>query len=215
MRGCTLLAVVVPVFFPGIALAAPEATPSHDEPRHGVDVVADGGAGALLSPGTSEVLALVGVAAFWRLTPRLAIGLAGARGGTSDSRTAIFNSEGTYAIGPPTLTLGGAALRYDYAVLGPLHAWVRGDAGIAFARDEYYRSSHGTYLGNVTDTRRAPFLGVTTGLEVRIATYLSIGLRGGGEHLAFGGPIGAGSDIRGPAEALFFGLDVGLHVPIE
>jgi hypothetical protein len=205
------------LFLPEIARAAPESSGAR-EPEHGIDVIGEAGADALRSRGL-QVVAVpeIGFSAAWRASRRLAFGLTGAVGGTSMSgpADALTHPDGAYASDGTLLWKGAALVRYDYLILGPLRAWGRGDVGLAFAHNTFDVWSGGKGLGAVSNTRTAPYVAALTGVEVRLGPYVSLGVRAGGEILAFGSPMGTGAGIGATAMGFCGGLDLGFHVPMD
>ena len=120
-----------------------------------------------------------------------------------------------YATEGVTLWRGGAVLQYDYAVLGPLRAWIAGETGVALATERSVAINPDLTSHAKSDARVAPWLGASTGLEVRPIPYVSIGLRIGAMHAAFGTTETRGSNVPGSAQSLFGGLDLGFHYPVE
>jgi hypothetical protein len=88
-----------------------------------------------------------GVFAMWRLSPRWAVGAnvtrrlsffpdSSATDATGTSG-AVNGSTRPYSNEMTTLWDTSAAVRFDYAVLGPFRAWVGGGMGLASAYDRY------------------------------------------------------------------------------
>jgi opacity protein-like surface antigen len=218
MRTSLFFAFAVAAIFPSVARAAAEGeTPK--EAQHGIDVMGQAALEGIRSSQGSGVWgggATLGLRALYRLTPRLAIGGEASRTFTSFASDAMLVTDGKYyATQATSLWRGGAVLQYDYAVLGPLRAWVAGGVGIAFASDHYVATNRDLTSHALTDVRVAPWLGASTGLEVRPIKYASIGLRAGALHAAFGTPAANGSGIPGAAQSIYGGLDLGIHYPVD
>lgn len=217
MRRILSWAFVASFFFPGIAQAAPEGAPAQP-PEHGVDVIAEANAGALTSlrAGATAFVPDIGFSAAWRVARRWAVGASGSLGATGFASTDSGGlPDGAWANNGTRLWKGAAFGRYDYAILGPVRAWLRGDLGLAFAHDTYDVWLHGTGLGSMSDTRIAPFVAVSTGFEVRPIEFLSIGLRAGAELLALGSAVPHDATIGARPTGVFGGLDLGFHVPMQ
>jgi hypothetical protein len=199
-----------------VAAAAPRVE-SPTEPQHGVDVIAEANAGLRSHDHIGEPIVTLGFSAFWRVTPRLAVGATAGRGflGTGEAAdVGTMPAPDGRITGDQTLLLfGGGAIRYDYAAAPEARAWVRGDVGVGFASDDYVNFDHGTYVGTATETRRAPFVGLWTGGEVRPVRFVSMGFRGGVDHFAFSASAGRGASVSGPMPAILVGLDLGVHIP--
>ncbi len=208
--------VLALAILPRIAAAAPEGANAPEGGR-GVDVIAHSDVGMLLSAGGHQASMLdAGLAAFYRPTRRLAFGMTASRSWSSYESTAILVIDGRFrATEAPTIYRGALAIRYDYAILGPATAWVAGDLGVAFARDRYTATDPDFHTRTTTDTRVAPWMGASTGLELRPVRVVSIGLRVGAAHLAFSAPAESGSAIPGPVQSLYAGLALGVHLPID
>ena len=206
-----------PVLLPNMAAAAPEDANAQIRGR-GVDVMGQSSLAALRSArsATMDGGLDVGLAAYFRLGPRLSVGATGTRTWMTHSSTAELSMDGKLRAGEAaSLFRGGGAVRYDYALLGPFAAWVSGEVGLAFARDRFTATNPDLSSRSMSDTRIAPWLGFSTGAELRPVRYVSIGLHAGALHAAFGAPAGGGSSVPGPMQSLFAGLDLGVHLPME
>jgi hypothetical protein len=198
----------------GVASAAPESANSELRGR-GVDVIGQTDV-AMIRSSRSDVALDVGLGVYWRLGPRLAFGIMGSRTFMSYTSTASFVADGRYgAADAATLFRGGGVVRYDYALIGPFAAWVAGEVGLAFAHDRYTANYLDGTSSTITDTRVAPWLGMSTGAELRPLRYLSIGVRVGALHAAFIAPSGDGSSVAGPLQSVYGGIDLGVHFPID
>jgi hypothetical protein len=200
---------------PGVASAAPESANSGLR-GPGVDVIGQTDV-AMVRSSRSDVALDVGLGVYWRLGPRLAFGVMGSRTFMSyGASTASFIADGRYGTADAaTVFRGGGVVRYDYALVGPLAAWVAGEGGLAFAHDRYTANFPDGPSNTITDTRVAPWLGMSTGAELRPLRYLSIGVRVGALHAAFSAPSGGGSSVAGPLQSVYGGIDLGVHFPID
>jgi hypothetical protein len=217
MRPPFLATLLAASLFPALAAAAPE-TVNPKEPQHGVDVVGQADLGAVMSSrrSGSEGSVGIGLRALYRLTPRLALGASATRTLSSYSSTEQLITDGNYyATEGTALWRAGGVVQYDYAVLGPFRAWIAGEVGLAFASDHFVATNPDFTSHAMTDTRVAPWIGASTGAEIRPIRYLSIGAHAGALHAALGSAVAAGASIPGAAQSLYGGLDLGFHYPVD
>ena len=205
---------------PSLALAATEGE-NTTEARHGVDVIGTGAGG--LSFGRSATVALdLELAGYWKVSPRLAFGVAAARTWIIPPPT-VLGADGGATVATESVARETSVWRLAPAVRWDVHrdrwtrGWIGGELGVAFVVDRvdvYTAPSPTTYLGKSSETRTAPVVALDAGFALQPIDWVSLGLSARALHLATGTTSATRSSVNGPLDGVFVGLVLAVHVPM-
>src|SRR5262245_25881776 len=191
----------------GPARAAEEGASSPVSPPRTVDVWGSVGGGAMQRHlGSGFFGGDFGLG--YRFTPTVSLGvLAGYFDLDRGDALAQESSSTLWRVGGDTRYYAFTSTNFD--------AWVGGEFG--FALSSATAKDNGARTGKWFDrdeSRAAPYAGAGGGVDLVLATYLSLGLTARALLVPFGTSVFAGAP-QGPSPAIYGGIALGLHFPVS